>query len=142
MGYLSNKAKCFEVARSVSELSDRKKQKTGCAIFYKRKLIAVGSNTNRETYLQKKYNIYRNFDTKTNKNCAHAEMVALERFLKLTTHQEIDCSKIEIFIYRQHANGTLALSKPCPACEAALRDYGVKHIYYTGENSFVYEKYE
>ena len=135
--------KFFDVACAVSKLSDRKEQKIGCAIFYRKKLIAVGSNTNQESYLQKKYNIYRKkFNPNTGKNCAHAEMAALDRFLKLTFHKEIDHSKAEVFVYRQHSNGTPAIAKPCPACEAALRDYGIKHVYYTGENSFVYEKYE
>ena len=31
------------------------------------------------------------------------------------------------------------MSRPCPSCMAAIKDMGIKHIYYTTNDGFVYE---
>lgn len=31
------------------------------------------------------------------------------------------------------------MSRPCPNCMAAIKDLGIKHIYYTTNDGFVYE---
>ena len=42
----------------------------------------------------------------------------------------IDWSKTAIFIYRESC-GNLRNCKPCIACEKALKDRGIKNIFYT-----------
>jgi hypothetical protein len=55
---------------------------------------------------------------------------------------DVDFSKVEIYIYRQNKNGERALAYPCKACKRFMKDIGIKHIYYTGNNSFCYERME
>jgi hypothetical protein len=52
---------------------------------------------------------------------------------------DIDFSKIKVFVWRGKQGPRL--SKPCAACERALRDLGVKHVYYTGTDSYIEETY-
>ena len=54
---------------------------------------------------------------------------------------DIDFSKVILYIYREDFNGNLAISRPCVACEHAIRDYGIKHIHYTGNMKYIYEEY-
>lgn len=44
------------------------------------------------------------------KNFLHAEMKCLVE----TRDLDIDWSKVSIFVYREHCDGTKALSRPCP----------------------------
>lgn len=134
--------KFFNIAKAVSKCSDWKKQHIGAVIVYKNRLLEVGYNTTKEIPMQKKYNKYRGFDPESNKNCAHAEMVALNRLIKSKLFANLDISKIHLYVYREYKNGNYALARPCAACETALRMVGIKHIHYTGNNSLVYERYE
>jgi deoxycytidylate deaminase len=71
------------------------------------------------------------------------------KHIKLSIHAEIAClmqSRAEykgdtIYVYRER-DGKPALSRPCPACMTALKEHGVKHIYYTIEHSpfYAYEQ--
>ena len=131
--------RCFTMAKNASSFSDFPKIKIGAVIICKNKVLSVGWNVRKETPMQKKFNEYRNFDPEKNLNSAHAEMIALDRLIK--SQIEVDYSKCSIFIYREHKNGDLALARPCPACEAALRSIGIRDIYYTGNNSYIHEKY-
>ena len=52
----------------------------------------------------------------------------------------IDLSNAAIYVYRVHKNGTLAMSRPCPSCMQLIKDVGIKRVFYTTENGYVYEK--
>ena len=32
------------------------------------------------------------------------------------------------------------MSRPCPSCLVAIKDMGIKHIYYTTDDGFAYEQ--
>lgn len=51
-----------------------------------------------------------------------------------------DLTSCEIFVYRESSDGMLANCRPCSACSNALKDAGVKHIYYTSERGYHYER--
>ena len=63
----------------------------------------------------------------------HAEVAAL------INSGRIDLDGAEVFVYREDKKGNKANCKPCVSCARALKDAGVKHIYYTNSNGFVYE---
>ena len=134
--------KFFNIAKAISKCSDWKKQHIGVVIVYKNRPIQYGYNTSKEIPMQKRYNKYRGFNPESSKNCAHAEMIALNRLVKSKSFANLDVSKIHVYVYREYKNGSYALARPCAACEAALRAIGIKHIHYTGNNSLVYERYE
>ena len=125
--------KYVSFAKSASQYSDfcgeKVSRHTGCVMVYKNKVISVGWNTSKEHPLQKKYNKERGFDTDVSKNSLHAEMYALIKSEGL----EIDWSKVIMFVYREHADGGLAMAKPCEACEKAIADRGIKTVFYTSK---------
>lgn len=51
-----------------------------------------------------------------------------------------DLSGCEMFVYRANADGTLGNCKPCNACRSAMKDAGIKHVYYTTEDGYHYER--
>ena len=130
--------KYLKKAKNAASFSDFHKQKIGSVIIYKNKVLSVGWNSQKESTLQKKYNQYtKRFDVDAYPNKIHAEMDALQ---KLRKKKDIEFSKCHIFIYRS-SNNILRMARPCKACEKALRDLGIVHIHYTGNNSLVEEKY-
>lgn len=136
-----NIIKFFKVAKNTKEASDWPKQKLGAVITYKNKILSIGWNCKKETAMQKAFNKYRCFDPETSKNSSHAEINALIKLIGCYNIDELNPSKLSIFIYREHQNGELALAKPCSACEHALRKIGIQNIFYTGNNSIIFEKY-
>lgn len=58
----------------------------------------------------------------------HAEVLALIRAGEQKVHT--------MHIFRQGADGSNALAKPCPVCTEALKAWGVKEIVYTTMGGF------
>lgn len=127
----------FNLADNASQFSDFKQHKLGAVLFYKGKTISIGWNSNKTSPLQKQYNRLRGYDVESAHNSLHAEMACL---LKAKDMNGIDFSKTSLFISRKHKDGIVALSKPCAACAKMIRDMGIKNVYYTGENSWCYER--
>lgn len=132
--------KFFKLAKNASTFSDFPRVRHGAVIIYKGRVLSVGWNTTKTMPLQMEYNKYRNFNPEFSVNSAHAEIMALDRAMK--QYENIDFSKCSIFCYREYQHGGgLAPSKPCPACEAAIRNAGIQNVFYTMKGSFVHETY-
>lgn len=129
----------FDFARCVSLCGDYPKYHIGAIAVYKNKIIASGYNCMKENSSQAKYNYYRCYigDKYNWKNRIHAEIMVLNKIKNM----KIDFSKVSIFVYREYKNEETALSKPCKACERAIKDMGIKNVYYTDVDKFVYEYY-
>ena len=125
----------FIDAKLCSEKSDFHRCHTGCVAVYKGIVIAKGWNSKKTSPLQAKYNKYRNFDPYVYSSSYHAEMMVVQKIRLL----DIDFSKIDLYIWR--GKNAPRVSKPCSACEKAIRDLGIKYIHYTGNNSFCDEKF-
>ena len=79
---------------------------------------------------KKLYNLERGYDPNVKNNGQiHAEMMCLIN----TKYLEVDWSKVSLYIYREHKDHTTALAKPCPACEKAIKERGIKQVYFTTE---------
>lgn len=134
----------FEAARKVAESSTYEGHSLGCVITYKKHIISSAANSNKSHPAQKKYNKrYRNFN-KSEKpilDKGHAEMLALAE-IPYPIAQSINWGEVHVYVYRICKGKPLGMgnSRPCAACEAALRDKGIRHIYYSGDSSFVYER--
>lgn len=130
--------KNFQKARIASGYSSFPKKHLGAVIFYKNKVLTVGWNTNKEILLQRKYNVLKKtFDVTKYPNYAHAEMMCLHKLINTFNLRKIDKTKLSIFVWR--GKDRPMLSKPCIACETALREFGIVNIYYTGNDSYVYQ---
>ena len=44
--------------------------------------------------------------------------------------------------YRKRKSAKYGMCRPCPSCMAAIKDLGIKHIYYTTDDGLVYERME
>ena len=123
----------FKAAKAMSELSDHRMQ-LGCIIVDKHRIISSGCNSNTKCHaVQAKLDMERHGVFCPGK--LHAETAAL---LPL---KDMDLTRASIFIYREHKDGTYGLAKPCPSCEKLIRRAGIKHEYYTGNNSLIYEEF-
>jgi deoxycytidylate deaminase len=123
----------FEAAKAVSKLSDHN-QKMGCVIVNKHRIISSGFNSETKCHriqAQLDMNYYRMHSS----GKIHAETSAL---LPL---RHLDLSKASVFIYRELKDGTKALARPCPCCQKLIKQLGIRHVYYTGNDSLVYEEF-
>lgn len=131
----------FGMAKEASLNSDFPRHQLGAIAVYKGNILAFGYNSCKTSPVQKKYNKERNYlidSSSCHTNCLHAEVNCLNKIKFL----DIDFSKVNLFVYRQHKNGVKALAKPCPACNKMIRDMGIKNIYFTIENGYSFEHYE
>jgi deoxycytidylate deaminase len=132
----------FNFAKEAAKFSDFNRYNwyisIGCVIIYKSCVLSVGFNTNKTHPLQKEYNKYRTFKNPKNNiyHKLHAELMCLNKIKNL----DIDWSKVEIYIYRENKEGMKALAYPCKACKEFIKSLGIKHIFYTGSDSYCEER--
>ena len=126
----------FQFAKNMAQMSDFERQKMGCVVVYKNKIIGMGFNSMKTHPLQKEYNKVR-FNEDRSPHCIHAEMHALLPI----RYMDVDWSKVRVYTYRlcREDRSRGALARPCPSCQAFMRDLGIKHIYYTTSTTPVHE---
>lgn len=129
--------KYIKVADNASKNSDFKRQRLGSVMVYRGKPLVSACNSSKTSPMQKEYNKLRFYaDCKCN-GSIHSEMACLLK----TKYLEIDWSKVRIVVSRKTEDGKYGMARPCAACMQALKDRGIKHIYYTIDNdSWGYEK--
>lgn len=126
----------YDLAKIASLKSDFDRSKTGAVAIYGNKVLAIGWNSNKTSSLQAKYNtMTHRFDGHKFKSSIHAEMMVVNKIKFL----DIDFSQVRIFVWR--GQDVPRISKPCAACEKALRDLGIRKVFYTGNNSLIEEIY-
>ena len=133
------------IARAIDEAkgSDFHHFKTGCVITYKGHIISSAHNVEKTTPAQKYYNKARNFNNNDGDEAihkTHAEILAIQR-VSYTARIQTDWSKANIYIARIALGlpGGVGLAKPCPACMEAIKDLGIRNIFYTGDDrSIIY----
>ena len=129
--------KYFNKARHVASISDYKKQHIDCVAVYQGQVIGLGCNCNKTHPTQKYYNRYRKpSDDMLPK--LHAEISCINQI----KHLDINFSKVKLYIYRIRKDQPFGLSRPRPSCMAAIKDLGIRDIYYTTNDGFSYEKLE
>lgn len=127
----------FTKARKTAMISDYKKVHIGCVAIYHGSIIGIGCNTNKTHPMQKYYNRFREHSDKLLPKL-HAEMNCLNSIRTLN----INFSRVKLYIYRIRNDQPFGLSRPCPSCMAAIKDLGIKDIYYTSNDGYVYERIE
>ena len=129
--------KYFNKARHVASTSDYKKQHIGCVAVYQGQVIGLGCNCNKTHPPQKFYNKYREYSEQLLPKL-HAEISCINQI----KHLDINFSKIKLYIYRIRKDQPFGLSRPCPSCMAAMKDLGIRDIYYTTNDGYSYERLE
>ncbi len=122
-----NLPKILKVAREASLKSDHGDHRHGAVLTdSKGRIYSASCN-----FLFKTHPVYsRIAPLKT----LHAEASAI-----LAIRHKTDFSKLQLFVYREFANGKLALSKPCEHCLTLIKNYGIKIIWYTTPDGLVKE---
>lgn len=129
--------KYFDKARQAAMVSDYYKTHIGCVAVYQGTIIGIGCNCNKTHPIQKFYNKYRKqSDMMLPK--LHAEISCINS----VKHLDINFSKVKLYIYRIRKDQPFGLSRPCPSCMAAIKDLGVRDIFYTTNDGYVHERIE
>jgi tRNA(Arg) A34 adenosine deaminase TadA len=102
---------------------------------YKGQIIGLGCNLNKTHTRQRFYNRYKEHGAEFELPKIHAEISCLNQIRNL----DINFTKIKLYIYRIRKDQPYGLARPCPACMAAIRDLGIKHVYYTTDDGYAYE---
>lgn len=127
----------FKKARNAATLSTFYKAQIGCIAVYHGEVIGVGFNSEKTHPMQLHYNRYRNKEEHVPfMPKLHAEISCLNSI----KHLDINFSKVKIYVYRKRHDCPFSLARPCPSCMAALKDLGIKNIYYTTNYGYAYEK--
>lgn len=129
--------KYFTKAKQVASVSDYHKIHVGCVAVYQGQIIGIGCNCNKTHPTQKYYNKYRE-DSEELLPKLHAEINCINQL----KHLNINFSKVKLYIYRIGNDREFRMCRPCPSCMAAIKDLGIRNIYYTTDDGFVHEKLE
>ena len=125
----------FNKACQIADISDYNKIHIGCVAVYHGQVIGLGCNTNKTHPAQKFYNKYRN-SSEYMLPKLHAEISCINQI----KHLDINFSKVKLYIYRIRKDQPFGLARPCPSCMAAIKDLGIRDIYYTTNDGYAYEK--
>jgi deoxycytidylate deaminase len=127
--------KYFNKARQAANISNYPRVHVGCVAVYQGQIIAIGCNSNKTHPAQKYYNQYRKQDDSLLPKL-HAEISCLNSI----RHLDVNFSKVKLYIYRIRNDQPFGMSRPCPSCMTAIKDLGIRDIFYTTNDGFVYEK--
>ena len=127
----------FDKARKVANISDFYKTHVGCVAVYQGQLIGLGCNCNKTHPMQKFYNKYRE-ESDAMLPKLHAEINCINQL----KHLNINFSKVKLYIYRIRKDQPFGMARPCASCMAAIKDLGIREIYYTTDNGYAYERLE
>ena len=131
----------FKKAKYAASISDYPKIHVGCIAVYHGNIIGIGCNTNRTHPMQKYYNHYRTIDDESFNDSEyllpklHAEINCINTI----RHLDINFRKVKLCIYRICKDRPYGMSRPCPSCMAAIKDLGIRNIYYTTDDGFSHE---
>lgn len=128
----------FSKAHQSALVSDFDKTHVGCIAVYQGNIIAIGCNTHKTHPRQQYYNRFREVNCASH-NCLpkmHAEIHCLNAIRNM----DINFSRVKLYVYRIRQDQEFGLSRPCASCMAAIRDLGIRQIYYTTNDGYVFEK--
>lgn len=127
----------FNSARKVAEASDFERCHMGCVAVYQGTIIGIGCNTNKTHTMQQKYNQFRNSNaSKEFIPKLHAEIHCINSIKYL----DINFSNVKLYVYRIRKDRPQGMARPCPACMQAIKDLGIRDIYYTTNEGYCYER--
>lgn len=133
----------FQAARAEAMKSDYDRFHIGCVITYKNKIIGAGHNSNKSHPMQRKYNRrYRKFNCTKGQyihDAVHAEIAAINS-ISYTTGIQVDFSKVKVFVYRICNGKELGYgnARPCAACMNAIRELGIRHVFFSDDDGYSY----
>ena len=121
----------------MAEMSDFKRAQVGCVAVIGNKVVATGFSQQRTHPMQDYYNRFRDFHGQKNVSAKlHAEIAALCQIHSLG----IDASRVDLYIVRKCKSREYGMARPCAACMAAIKEFGIKNLFYSTDDGLVFEK--
>jgi deoxycytidylate deaminase len=108
------KPKFFDLAKKMSLHSTHHQFRIGCAIVRGNQIVSLGFNK-----------IKTHPKAKTPYRQLHAEITAI------LAADKRDLRGCEVYTFREHKDGTLAIAKPCVHCQMALAEVGIGKAHFT-----------
>jgi deoxycytidylate deaminase len=121
----------FEAARALAKVSPHHKAQLGAVIVKDRDLVSAATNVHKSHPMQMRYNVYRNMQGDNHHHHLHAEMHAIIR-----TQNKKQLRGASIYVSRVCMDRDRGMARPCKACMRAIKDHGIKKIYYTTEDGY------
>lgn len=135
--FTSRQLRNFQYARNIAEMSSAR-QRVGAVVVQGKKVLSARHNSERSHPLQAKYDKLRDFNPGSNpKHSVHAEINCLA---PLIGDPDIDWARAEVYVYRLRRDQSYGMARPCPACMQLLKDCGIRHLFYTTDDGFAYER--
>ena len=120
--------KYFSKAKQIAQVSDFPKVHIGCIAVYQNRIVGIGCNTYRIDDAD--YNSSESLLPKL-----HAEINCLNQL----KHLDINFSKVKLYIYRTRKDIECGMARPCASCMQAIKDLGMREIYYTNNDGYTDE---
>lgn len=121
----------FKRAREISLKSDHTKCKIGAVIVLGNYVVSSGVNRMKSHTIQARYDKKMNYYGLFQR--LHSEIDAL------ISSSRVDLGDAEIYVYRESSLGQIGNCRPCVSCTQAIRDAGIRHVFYTLPEGFAYE---
>jgi len=105
-------------------------------IIYKNTLVSVGVNSYKTDPFQAKY-------SKNEKAIhLHAEVSAIKNALRQLSVDDIQKATLVVVRVKRKTNKepySPAMAKPCSGCRRCMVEFGIKNVYYTGEEGRIHQ---
>ena len=105
-------------------------------IIYKNTLVSVGVNSYKTDHFQAKY-------SKNEKAIQlHAEVSAIKNALRQLSVDDIQKATLVVVRVKRKTNKepySPAMAKPCSGCRRCMIEFGIKNVYYTGEEGRIHQ---
>lgn len=97
-------------------------------LIHKNKILSFGVNSEKTSLYQHRARKRSNItDSDFIYDKTHAEIAAIKKI-----HPSFnDWQNVEIIVISKKKDNSFRLARPCPICEKAITDLGIKKIYYT-----------
>ena len=124
----------------VAEANDGSNVRFASAITYRNKIVSIGFNHKKSHPFQAK------FSKNPEAIFLHAEVHAIKNALREIDVDELPKCDIYITRVKKKKAGdkhfVWGLSKPCPGCERAISEFGIKRTIYTCDETGNYEVHD
>lgn len=141
--HTKNIEKGMRLAKAASSMSDFSRSRLGAVLMYKGKVVSVGWNSTKTSPVQKRVNVERGYDVESSTCSLHAEISCLNR-AKAWYREEYrdwtdeEFSRMKMFVWREKKENIegrvvskAGLAKPCKACMRALREAGIREVWWS-----------
>jgi len=118
--------KIFDNLRRVAQATEKvANYRHAAAIVFNNRTVAYGINSYKTSPFQKR------FSENEHHIFLHAEIACIKNALRnLKVKDMRHCS---LYVCRTRQDSSFGMSKPCRGCQGAIAEFGIRKVYYTGE---------